>query len=417
MSNHDFTLTPRDLLFMHDARPMEASDAGQGANWPRPDQLWNAVINMFHRQWREMQAWEGDLHTQNQYDKHADSSFRFGALQTIGPFPMKEEKGNKTVFFPCPLDLSVDNDGNLQPMKLVSADGTDMPKPLKYAFQAPVLGKQKLPQWLSAKDYALYLAGETIDKQKSEKLYTAERNIGIEINPETGSTVDSKLYQAEYLRLESDVTMAFSASCDIRAKNRTPEERKIDVFEKLSYPMDMVIGGQQGVARLNELEGCLELPRVEPQAGCLKVRWTLLSPLVSTGGWLPSWIDAENGKAMLKPLDNKPERKSGESREAWRKRCQESCPEIKARLVAARIGKPISFSGWDLQGGDKSSAGVPKKTLLAVPAGSSYVFECESAADVKNLWKALDGKRLSSVYGEKGFGIGVCSSFQLRINN
>ena len=97
MSNHDFTLTPRDLLFMHDARPMEASDAGQGANWPRPDQLWNAVINMFHRQWREMQAWEGDLHTQNQYDKHADSSFRFGALQTIGPFPMKEEKGNKKI--------------------------------------------------------------------------------------------------------------------------------------------------------------------------------------------------------------------------------------------------------------------------------------------------------------------------------
>ena len=415
MSNHHFTLTPRDLLFMHDARPMEASDAGQGANWPRPDQLWNAVINMFHRQWRDMQDWEGDLHTQNPHDKHADSSFRFGALQTVGPFPMKEKGGKTTLFFPCPLDLSADNDGNLWPMKLVSADGTDMPKPLKYAFQAPVLGKQQPPQWLSTEDLGKYLEGRKIDSPKEEKLYKAERNIGIAINPETGTTVDGKLYQAEYLRLVAGVSMAFSASCDIRAKNRTDVERNVDVFGKLNLPTDMVIGGQQGVARLNELDGGLKLPHAEPRPDFLKVRWTLLTPLVSTAGWLPSWIDEKDGKVMLKSLDGKPERRHGESRDAWRKRCQESCPEIKARLVAARIGKPIAFSGWDLQAGDKSSAGIPKKTLLAVPAGSCYVFECESAEDVKNLWKALDGKRLSSVYGEKGFGFGVCSS--LLINN
>ena len=407
MSNHHYTLTPRDLLFMRDARPMEASDAGLGANWPRPDQLWNAVINMFHRQWPDMQSWEGDLHTHREkFDNHADSSFRFGSLQTVGPFPLK----NKTLYFPCPLDLSADDDNNLFPMELVSADGTDMPKPLKYAFQAPVLGKQQPPQWLSVEDYCLYLNGKTIEKANREQLYTTERNIGIAIDAETGTTKEHQLYQAEYLRLEDGVSMAFSASCDIRAKNRSAEERHVDIFEKLDIPIDMVIGGQQGVARLKPFGGGLKLPHAEPCFDSLKVRWTLLSPLISTNGWLPSWIREEDGWVMLKPLENKPERRSGETREAWRKRCQKSCLPISARLVAARIGKPISFSGWDLQLGDKSSAGAPKKTLLAVPAGSCYVFECESAENVKNLWKALDGKRLSSVYGEKGFGIGVCSS-------
>ncbi len=416
MNNHHFTLTPRDLLFMHDARPMEASDAGLGANWPRPDQLWNAVINMFHRQWPKMQDWEGELHTyREKFDNHADSSFRFGALQTVGPFPMRQEdNGKATVFFPCPLDLSADDDGNLLPMKLVSASGTDMPKPLTYAFQAPVLGKQQPPQWLSAEDYGRYLNGETIQPPKTEKLYTAERNIGIAINPETGTTEDGNLYQAEYLRLASGISMAFSASCNIHAKSKGTMQ---DVFDKLNPTMDMVIGGQQGVARLEKQDNVLKLPHTEPYCNSLKVRWTLLSPLVSTAGWLPSWIRAEDGKVMLKPLENKPERRQGESRDDWRKRCQESCPAINARLVAARIGKPIAFSGWDLQASDKASAGAPKRTLLAVPAGSCYVFECESAEDVRKLWKALDGKRLSSVFGEKGFGIGVCSSLQLTTNN
>jgi hypothetical protein len=49
-TTHTFHLAPRDLLFLRDARPMEAGDAGLGAHWPRPDQLWNALLNAFHLQ-------------------------------------------------------------------------------------------------------------------------------------------------------------------------------------------------------------------------------------------------------------------------------------------------------------------------------------------------------------------------------
>ena len=56
--SYNFLIEPRDLLFLRDARPMEASDAGLGANWPRPDQIWNAFINAFHARWPKHQAWE-----------------------------------------------------------------------------------------------------------------------------------------------------------------------------------------------------------------------------------------------------------------------------------------------------------------------------------------------------------------------
>ena len=59
---------------------------------------------------------------------------------------------------------------------------------------------------------------------------------------------------------------------------------------------------------------------------------------------------------------------------------------------------------------------------MAVPAGSVYYFECESEEDSRKLVKALNwhgdepkGTRItnrrSSILGEKGYGVGVCSSW------
>ena len=118
---HSLELTPRDLLFLRDARPMEASDAGLGANWPRPDQLYHALLAAFHLRWPTRQAWEGEEHTRR--DERTDINFRFGALKTVGPFPKKIDKSGKAeIFYPRPLDLG---------MKLVGCAGTDLPHPLK----------------------------------------------------------------------------------------------------------------------------------------------------------------------------------------------------------------------------------------------------------------------------------------------
>jgi hypothetical protein len=241
-----YELIPQDLLFMRDARPMEASDAGLGANWPRPDQLWSAIIHAFRRQWPDRQPWEGPAHTKREGKRpdgktdNPHSSDRFGALRTVGPFP---KKGGE-LYFPCPADLA---------MKMVESPRgeTDLPAPLKYAFLPKVKGKVRNPRWFSSTHYRQYLNGETVMlPEKEPELYDAHRSIGIALSPETGTTIDGKLYSAEHLRLRRDVSLAFEASCDQKPKGGG---EPVNVFKELDLPVRIIIGGNQGIATLKTL--------------------------------------------------------------------------------------------------------------------------------------------------------------------
>ena len=378
---HPFALEPRDLLFLRDARPMAASDAGLGANWPRPDQLWNALINAFHRQWPEPQSWDGTgkhtfrdkqlaEHDGKSKNKNADSSFRFGALKTIGPFPCKDG----TLYLPCPLDLG---------MQLVPCADTDLPAPLTHTFLPRKQGKQKSRDWLSMPDYVRYLDhDDPSDPSLSPDLYDVERNIGIAIDAATQTTVEGQIYQAEYLRLRQGVVLAFEAECDLKPRGG---KEIVDLFARADCPGTLVIGGQQGVARLRTQDAGLRWPQAEIKTPLL--RWTLLSPAVFNAGWLPGWCrdSRKVPEAQQAPLGSV------------------MLPGGAARLIAARIGKPLAFSGWDLKTG-------PKPTQLAVPAGSSYVFACDTVEAARALATRLHGRPRSDRFGEKGFGIGLCSS-------
>lgn len=432
---YNFHIEPRDVLFLRDARPMEASDAGLGANWPRPDQIWSAFINAFHRRWPKHQDWE---HKHNVRDgENKDSSCRFGALKTVGPFPYASAEASDAegrtrfkpgLYLPCPLDLAaMETAGGIElsPMRLTDGTGTDLPAPLTHAFSATVLGKQQPPQWIHAADYQRYLNqrylnGETFVTTSKGELYDSERNIGIAMDPETGSTVDGKLYQAEYLRLMPDVRMAVQADCEIIGDNRTKTDVIGQIADEENIPI--ILGGQQGVALLNRQVHASRLPENQLQGESLLLRWTLLSPAVfpaikanadkgvaaHPGGWLPNWVDAASGEVRLP--QEKVEKRSGESREAWRARMA-TAKRFSAKLVAARIGKPLAFSGWDLQTG-------PKPTYLALPAGSVYVFKCDHRDELEALaatlaWNGGSGdcvqNRRSTLFGEKGYGLGVCS--------
>ena len=418
---HSLELTPRDLLFLRDARPMEASDAGLGANWPRPDQLCHALLSAFHHRWPTRQPWEGEEHSRHGEPTGVD--FRFGALKAIGPFPRKEGK----IFFPRPLDLG---------MKLGKCEGTDLPVPLKYAFMPAAKGKVSLPQWVSAGVIEKYLGGQTIFKleEKDSDLYGADRYVGIGIDPDTGTTMEHKLYQAEYLRLKAGVTLACEASCEMKLKR---QDCVLDAYSSRETGTEcieqVVIGGQQGMCSLEIDKFKFELPkRPSDQTPTRFVRWTLLTPAIFQAGkelnpkqgdaphkqegpvhgWLPAWCmrtDAQGvhrdeiGKVML---SKSVKRNDGESRQVWKDR-QQKAGRIGAKLVAARIDKPIAFSGWELP--TTTTLGGPKPTMLAVPAGSCYIFECDTTDDAKALAAALDGIPRSDLLGSNGFGIGVCS--------
>lgn len=387
---HLLVLNPRDLLFLRDARPMGGTDAGLGANWPRPDQLYHALLSAFHLRWPDRQPWEGEVHTRR--EEREDIAFRFGALKTVGPFPVKGD----SVFFPRPLDFG---------MKLVPCDGTDLPLPLKYAFLPLEKGKKILPRWVSAKTFARYFAGESdFDLPESDSdLYGADRNIGIGMDPVAGTTRDGAFYQAEYLRLRDGVSLVCEASCDMKLKR---ENRVLDAYDPAQTGGErveqVVLGGQQGICSLSVSDGGLPLPaRPGNRPATRFVRWTLLAPSVFNAGWKPGWLDPE-GRVMLPRPAAELERRPGESRDDWRKRRNAAAGTIGAKLVAARVDRPVAFSGWDLTLG-------PKPTVLAVPAGSCYVFECDSPSDAEALAGALDGVPRSDLLGSNGFGIGVCS--------
>ena len=425
---HTFKLTPRDVLFLRDAHPMEASDVGLGANWPRPDQLYHALLAAFRLRWPKPQEWEGgELALRNE---STDASLRFGALKTRGPFPKKGDK----VFFPTPLDLG---------MTLVKCEGTDLPTPLEYAFSANFPDKVSLPQWVSCTTIENYLAGQAEfsftgkDSEKDSELFDSDRHIGIGMNPDTGTTKDGAFYQAEYLRLKEDVTLVGETSCEIMLKG---QNRSLDAYDPENTNGErveqVVLGGQQGLCSLEIDSFKFSFPRRPPdQATTRFVRWTLLTPAIFQAGkeqkpkegephrkqegpvygWLPAWCmrTDENrvyrddiGKVMLaRPI----RRNDGESRQAWKLR-QRTAGTIGAKLIAARVDKPIAFSGWELP--TDNTQGGPKPTMLAVPAGSCYVFRCDSLDDAKDLVKALDYVPRSDLLGSNGFGIGACSFVQ-----
>ena len=75
------------------------------------------------------------------------------------------------------------------------------------------------------------------------------------------------------------------------------------------------------------------------------------------------------------------------------------------------------FSGWKTATADEKA---PKQTFAAVPAGSVYLFDCDTAATARRLWGMLNAvdasgaivNRRSGIFGEKGFGLGACSIIQ-----
>lgn len=372
MTEYFYALEPNDLLFLRDARPMEASDAGLGANWPRPDQVWSAVINALHRQWPERQSWEMEKWENTRY-KNKNFSDRFTSLKSFGPYPLK----NGELYLPLPLDWD---------MQLVSAKNSNLPQPLAYAFQDRVLGKKEYPQWIKANKYLAYLKGETPELKKEsekEKLYFEERYIGIAIDSQTKTTAKSQLYQAEYLRLNLGTKLYFSTECTL--KNGTDIIKKFD-------GKNLIIGGQQGLAEINKTTE-INLPKVD-SFNSRYLRWTLISPAIFRNGWLPDFC-VDSRKNI-----------SSEDKAALGTVMFKDCNF--AKLIAARIGKAFAFSGWCLKTEEA------KETTLAVPAGSSYVFDCGTPENAQKLATVLQyPQRRSSELGAKGFGIGLCSSVNI----
>ena len=442
-------LQPTDVLFFRDGRPMGGSLAGHTAAWPLPDVTNHALHAALHRAGLEgthahRRGRSGSYHEQR--DR------KFGSLCTAGPFPVDEDE---RWYFPRPADAPGAGSVSVTLHPVDHRNGNSeadpwndstLPDPLEYAVgNAAAPNKEsRRESWMNRAAFAAYLRDRPVADDarflNDEAIASIEHQIGIGIDPETGSQDGRNIYSAHYLRLREGIRMGLCASAWDKVTDKDQPRR--DLLESLlnGHPQKLVVGGQQRICTASRqvLADSLPLPTglgteadfVALANGKFAVKWILLSPAIwpamsgeglqsHPGGWLPNWISPLTGDVLLKDGDTT--RGKSESRSLWRERVRSLNP-IAAKLVAAIIPKPIPVTGWALANDTDRTTGGAKSTQLAVPAGAVYHFEAATADAAVALASALnwhgctEGRairnRRSTLLGEKGYGLGVCGTWR-----
>ncbi|MBR4663759.1 MAG: hypothetical protein IKO93_07790, partial [Lentisphaeria bacterium] len=315
--------------------------------------------------------------------------------------PFLEKQGD--IYFPTPLDVVHGN----QLLKVKKLDGlSDLPGPLRYGLFAPGASKTQPGKFISLSELKKYLGGGNFSPSAESDFYDREARPGITIDPKTHAVDKGKYYSAEYLRLKPGVSLAAGASMAAGGG-----------LMKLFDPAHrtLMLGGQQSIMYADPQPGQITLP--PPKISGTFVKWVLLTPTLWSRGWLPDFVDDVpadqewNLKLAIRPQELPP-RLEGENRTEYRRRT--AGVPVTARLVAARVGKPLPVSGWKMQG---SGGGVPRATRMLVPAGSVYYFETSDEDQARLLVRALHGRTLSNFGGTSGLGFGVCGTFDVSISN
>jgi hypothetical protein len=456
-------LQPADVLFFRDGRPMNAALTGHGAAWPLPNVINAAFHAALHR------AGLAGVHEHRQgargkYGENARRDRRFGSLLTAGPFPVGPDE---RWYFTRPADLQDETlTPALLPEKADWRNTSSLPEPLKYAASRRTTPGEGTPgegtrptsvaatddsakAWLSREAFAAYLRGDpgfplTAHALNDVDFCDVEQSIGIGIDPITGTAgqgeAQGEIYTAHYLRLRENWRLGVCAqACD-----KKYAEHDGDLVKALLTDTGgrIIVGGQQRSCTARLQKSTLHLPcgrktDFRARAGKFLVKWVLLSPAVwpaiepdatrnitaHSGGWLPNWIDARTGKVWLKAGDTS--RREYEPREVWRERIRRIQASIDAQLVAAIVPKPTVITGFALpdENNERETErnGGAQSSHLAVPAGAIYYFEANSPADAEKLANALNWhgategmeikNRRSTLLGEKGFGLGVCGTW------
>jgi len=449
---------------------MTGSLAGHGASWPLPNVLNAAFHAALHR------ADLPDVHEHRRgargtYAENARRDRKFGSLVTAGPFPVNEENRSRTWFFPRPQDLQ---DGTLQPSFVPTAAfdliQSSLRDPLQYAIANAQLPSKDsdIKAWLCKEAFERYLEavgdevlreGEAVD---DSDIFDHEHSVGIAIDPDTDTTgqgdAAGKIYSAQYLRLRNDWRLGVLAKAE--DKRFRHDRHGNDLVRALfnGGQRRIVVGGQQRICTAEivhsngvPLDPQLPIGKIggfhKSKSGDVFVKWVLLSPAVwpeildkakdskqifdgngqvihhHPGGWLPNWVNADDGSVLLRHRAGDRSRDYSGPKARRISRVDEP---ICARLVSALVPKPLVVTGWALPDEAADEQGGAQSTHLAVPAGAVYYFEAygdkaeqeaEKLATTLN-WHGADTapatikNRRSTLLGEKGFGLGVCGTWQ-----
>lgn len=397
---HKISLSPNDVLFFKDSRPMTGASHGIGNRLPLPHTFNGAMRDALCDSSVDRRAAEG--------------------LLTVGPFM---ERANE-VYVKTPSDILCDGDSYtlLTPSK--SDCKTSLPSALSLLVSDAKPSKRKTGEFISASAFLRYLGGTMPtpeDFADFSDFCSDENYIGIKVDTEKSVAEDGMFFSKTTLRMRRGSKISGYA----KLVNRKTKEDLL--AGKVSSSRDIRFGGEGGMCKMEFLPADeINLP-YGASITSPRVKFVLLIPAVfiaeegCCGGWQPNWIrfDGVLNQYGVKLLDGPGEAK------AKRLRVPVGRP-INARLVAVRTEKPLCIGGWGGGSADAKRPSGAKSSLLAVPAGSVYYFEADSVESANSLADALnwhgvnrgDGSDRrdfvnlrSALLGEKGYGIGVCGNW------
>lgn len=450
-------LQPTDILFFRDGRPMGGSLAGHAAAWPLPTVLNAALHAALHRADLEKNLGEpvhGHDHRSN--GVAAPDARKFGSLLSAGPFPVTDDG---QWLFPRPLDA----DDGFQPVFLPLPGGlppSSLPKPLACPTAATLPPSKLTPApWWNTAAFARYLDPDTTSTNresapanfKDDHFADTEFSFGIGMDPERGTQDGERFYSSHYLRLKPGHRLGLLAEAWDKINGDPAHKRDLiaALFPNHGAHTSVIVGGQQRLCTVEaHHQSTIPLPLGMTTGfhqthfggrDAWLVKYLLLSPAVfpgieagvsrrgterkaHPGGWLPTWVCPETGSVLLQSITSEERRRRRQLN--YGGQGYTSQPDIPATLVAALTGKPIPVTGYALaHEAAERPHGTAKPTQLAVPPGSVYYFTCPSQPAAEQLAAALNWhgadtaqpahirNRRSTLFGEKGFGLGLCGTW------
>ncbi len=256
------------------------------------------------------------------------------------------------ILFPAPLDLyePKKEEGILKPCSLVKKESPSS-YPLSHLLKTHQPGDK--PQgFLAQGQFQDYLEGRGGDFYPTPRreLLVVEEKVGIKRDFASRTTQEEALFSQGFLRLKEGVSF-------------------VVWYDGPELP-------QEGMAKLGADGRIAHFRKIQPQniqppspSRIFKIY--LSTPAIFEKGWLPSWI----GEDFV--LKRGP---------------------IRAKLIAASVGRAEFYSGWDM------AEGRPKPNFKAVPAGSVYYFSLIEGS-FQQVLEEFHGKIISDKRPEDGFGL------------
>ncbi|MCS6816259.1 MAG: type III-B CRISPR module-associated protein Cmr3 [Blastocatellia bacterium] len=354
-------IEPLDVLLFRESKPFTGGEdhLARSVFPPPPSTVYAAIrSHLLSQYFGRFEAFKEEKSVPPELAGEIGSPTTFGTLELRRLLVARKRESAEVhqraisveLLYPMPSDVAVVKGAGqyvlLKPADVKSADKfpvrTNLLPELRHLWFAKDVHLEAAAGWLTEKGMQRYLAdepdssgsffgpGEVIaGNQIEEVIFTREERTGIARDRARRSVREGLLYSVEYLRLQKGV--GFFA--EFVGTQLLPDSGLIN------------LGGDRRPAHYQPAQvSALALDNIKQRIQeHRQFKLVLVTPALFKHGWRPTWIDEQTLKG--------------------------SRGNVRVKLVAAALGKPVGIGGFDLV------KQFPKPLHRFVPAGSVYFFE------------------------------------------